>query len=69
MFSNPFWMDIETIFNDLGLLYLVFHLFNREGCTICLLHEFMNRPCQTLKSCENLSSTKAIEVTSQWTSC
>jgi hypothetical protein len=69
MFSNPFWMDIEIIFNDLGLLYLVFHLSGREGCTICLVYEFMNRPSQTLKSCENLSSTKVIEVTSRWTSC
>jgi hypothetical protein len=57
-------MDIETIFNDLGLLYLVYHLSDREGCTIRLVHEFMNKPSQTLKSCENLSS-KAIEVTSQ----
>jgi hypothetical protein len=65
MFSNPFSMDIETIFNDLGLLYLVLHLFDREECTICLVHEFMIRPGQTLKSCENLSSTKAIEVTSE----
>jgi hypothetical protein len=58
-------MDIKTIFNDLGLLYLVFHVFDREECTIRLVHEFMNRHGQTLKSCENLPSTKVIEITSQ----
>ena len=48
LFSEPFWSDLQTLITVLRPMYSVLRLVDREGCTMGLIYEFMDRIGETI---------------------
>lgn len=44
---HDFWKNAQTIVTNLQPFYIVLHLVDKEGCTIGLLYEFLNKIGET----------------------
>lgn len=58
--SSSFWDDARAIVIGLQPIYIVLRLTNREGSTLGLLYEFMDRLGEQLSICTDLSSDRYI---------
>jgi len=53
-----FWRDVESIVTALRPIYSVLRLTDREGSTMGLIYEFMERLMQALSTCTSLSASR-----------
>ncbi|KAJ7536832.1 hypothetical protein O6H91_12G083900 [Diphasiastrum complanatum] len=51
----PFWDEARSIVVGLQPIYTVLRLTNREGCTLGLLYEFMDKLSEQLRLCTTIS--------------
>lgn len=58
--SFAFWDDARAIVTSMQPIYSVLHLTDREGCTLGLLYEFMDRMGEQLQSCTGLDADRYI---------
>jgi hypothetical protein len=66
VFSHDFWKNAQTIVMNLQPFYIVLRLVDKEGCTIGLLYEFLNKIGETLLNVGNLSGDQFLDVRQQW---
>ncbi len=66
VFSHDFWKNAQTIVTNLQSFYIVLRLVDKEGCTIGLLYEFLNKISETLLNVGNLSTDQFLDVRQQW---
>jgi hypothetical protein len=66
VFSHGFWKNAQIIVMVLQPFYIVLHLVYKEGCTIGLLYEFLNKIGETLLNVGNLSTNQFLDVRQQW---
>jgi hypothetical protein len=64
--SHDFWKNAQAIVTDLQPFYIVLRLVDKEGCTIGLLYEFLNKIGETLLNVGNLSANQLLDVSQQW---
>lgn len=53
--SSTFWDEARSIVVGLQPIYTVLRLTDREGCTLGLLYEFMDRLGEQLQRCTTIS--------------
>jgi len=66
VFSHDFWKNAQAIVTNLQPFYIVLHLVDKEGCTIGLLYEFLNKNGETLLNVGNLFTNQFLDVRQQW---
>ncbi|KAJ7515443.1 hypothetical protein O6H91_22G013600 [Diphasiastrum complanatum] len=52
LFMQPFWVDMQQLMDVMRPIYSVLRLVDREGCTMGLIHEFMDRIGESLQRSE-----------------
>jgi hypothetical protein len=65
VFSHDFWKNAQATIMDLQPFYTILHLVDKEGCTIGLLYEFLNKIGEALYV-GNLSAYQLLDVRQQW---
>lgn len=58
--ASPFWDDARAIIIALQPLYTVLRLTDREGCTLGLLYEFMDRLGEQIRTCTAFSAERFV---------
>ncbi len=66
VFSHDFWKNAQVIVTYLQPFYIVLHLVDKEGCTIRLLYEFLNKIGEILLNGRNFSTDQLLDVRQQW---
>ncbi len=64
--SHDFWKNAQAIIIDVQPFYTILHLVDKEGCTIRLLYEFLNKIGEVLLNVGNLSINQLLDVRQQW---
>lgn len=52
LFMEPFWVDMQQLMDVMRPIYSVLRLVDREGCTMGLIYEFMDRIGESLQRSE-----------------